>query len=487
MKHWLFPVAALVLVSFLLAGCTDWGLDPHGKGYNFSYAVSEAGFNADDFKKQIDTALKQGNDPFARAELVFVLGRLNNDQAMLSFALDFFHKVEEQAEEADRPFEKALLYESIASLDDTKYNRLKAAEAWRRAGEKERALLNFNLAVGRETEWQSDTKPFENNAGISSAFSNVIIGSTRIALNSNDVVVSQADGVTRDFRAMQLQSPFSGNILDENAGMVLSELKAAAGFRHYIAAGTIVKEIDGKWYAPDEKGVYMFEVPFENVLYPTTRLLRKDIAVIIDTRGIGMIVSRAIAKNATAVLGSCDSAGDVKAALYLGGKGIKVICSTDLSAPMLIGSNITAAGSAPFRLEGDTAVIGDRRVAISRNEPVVAGDYAGKKENMLGYGTPAKYFSELEKRGVKLNVYPVGIDGMNQTGKIIRKAKDKKANVIAVRVLSSDDYAIVKAWLEEKSGRQAVLFGSETSPYGYKLSREFKSQTSFDDPNPVIE
>ena len=44
----------------------------------------------------------------------------------------------------------------------------------------------------------------------------------------------------------------------------------------------------------------------------------------------------------------------------------------------------------------------------------------------------------------------------------------------------------LKEWLEEDPRHKAILFHSEAYPYGYRLAREFRSQTTFDDPNPVL-
>ena len=66
------------------------------------------------------------------------------------------------------------------------------------------------------------------------------------------------------------------------------------------------------------------------------------------------------------------------------------------------------------------------------------------------------------------------------------KARLKNSNIIAIRLFSLGDYKGVKKWLEEDSRHKAILFHSEAYPYGYKLAREFQSQTSFDDINPIL-
>ena len=68
---------------------------------------------------------------------------------------------------------------------------------------------------------------------------------------------------------------------------------------------------------------------------------------------------------------------------------------------MLIGMK-SGIVSSDFKIEGDKAVFGDRALEISRYEPVVVMDYAGRMIIFSGYSTPARYFGELEKRGAKM-------------------------------------------------------------------------------------
>ena len=152
---------------------------------------------------------------------------------------------------------------------------------------------------------------------------------------------------------------------------------------------------------------------------------------------------------------------------------------------MLIGMK-SGIVSSDFKIEGDKAVFGDRALEISRYEPVVVMDYAGRDDNLLGYSTPARYFGELEKRGAKMAYFIAEVDDAGQMDKVLKKAKEKKASVIAVRVYNEEDYNELKVWLEQNAGRKAVLFDSETSEFGYRIARELRSQTFFGEINPVV-
>jgi hypothetical protein len=221
------------------------------------------------------------------------------------------------------------------------------------------------------------------------------------------------------------------------------------------------------------------------VLYPTTRFLREDIAVIIDTHGINMLVEQAVRNKASVVVGCCDHPGKIKAAKYLAEKNISVVCFTDKYLPMLLGANHTIVGSPPIKHKENSIVIGDQPLSFSADAKVVAEDVGNYAEVQSYYDTPARYFRGMEKM-TDLNVVYVTLTGMNQTEKIIEAAESSDADIIGVRIFNSDDYKKVKEWLEKDMNNKAVLFHSTSYPYGYKLIKEFPKQTTFDDINPLL-
>ncbi|MFH1066270.1 MAG: hypothetical protein V1734_07205 [Nanoarchaeota archaeon] len=475
----------IIVLGLLISGCSGTDVwDPYSSGHDFNSILAEKNMSADDFAKQIDSAIKKADNNAERAELIFMLGRIKEDKGLISFALDFFHKAEEDVEEGKEPEEKALLYETIASIEDTKYNHLKAAEAWRRAKDNSKAMIEFKIAANLKNAWKYDISGISNNAGFRSDFTGISLGNTRIELTKEDVLVTQADGVKRNYKALSLKSPYSEQILDSNEGKIANGLKAI-GLTQIAASGTLAKEMNGRWYASNEENIFMFEIPVSVIEQPTTRFIKPDIAIIADTKGMATIARQAMEKEATAVLGSCDSLGDVKAAKYLADKGVKVICSSDRMLSMLIGMNANIVSS-DFKIEEDKAVFGDRRLKISRYEPLVVMDYAGKKDSLLGYSAPAMYFGELEKRGAKMNYFIIEVDDAGQMDKVLKKAMEKKASVIAVRIYNEEDYNELKEWLEDQNDRKAILFDSETSEFGYKIAREFRSQVFFEDVNPTV-
>ncbi|MDD4877868.1 MAG: hypothetical protein PHO02_02400 [Candidatus Nanoarchaeia archaeon] len=478
MKYcWILIIAACLLLS----GCAEHEWDKYSGGHDFNSFLEEKNVSADDFAKQIDSAIKKAATNTERAELVFLLSRVTNDRELASFAMDFFHKA---AEDSENKEEKALLYETVASIEDTRYNHLRSAETWLVARDNKRALINLQRAAGIKSAWKFDIQGIANTASFTHAFTSITLGSTEIELGKDDLLAAQAHKITRDFTIPNLPSPYSESLLGTPEGSSVDMIKAE-GIKQIIAAGALAKEMDGKWYASNEEDVFMFEVPVSVIEQPTTRFLSSDIAVIADTNGMAAIARNAVEQNATAVTAGCDSSGDVKAAKYLAEKGIKVICSSGQMLPLLIGANLNIV-SGDFRADGEKIIFGGNEVRIGRYEPLVVMDYAGKADSLLGYSTPARYFLELEKRGAKMNYFIIEIDEKGQIDKVLKKAMEKKAPIVAVRVYDEEDYNELKKWLEEKSDRKAILFDSETSEFGCKIAREFRSQIFFMDINPVI-
>ncbi len=496
MKTWFI---AIFFTLFLL-GCSATEFDTNAEAYNFTSVLSDSGYDVDNYVAHLEKSLKNTTDMFSRGDIALMLGRLKNDPDMLFLAQDFYYREIEYTTDWKK---KALLYETLASLKDSRYYFVRAADAWRKTGNNFRSKLNFDLGFGIEPDFDYEIGQVHENKFFSGNFSSIIIGSSGFILDSNDVLISQADRVSRDWLSYQIQSPYSTNTLntfsesltypeDEllpdigwHEGGRIIEMKAS-GLKHEVATGTILKKYQGKWYAPNENGIFMFEVPADKVMYPTTRFLRQDIAMVIDTHGINMIVEQAISSNASAVMGCCDHPGKIKAAEYIAKKGIKVICNTDRFLPRLMGQDLNILGSAPFEIKDKKLIFGNRPIEITKHEPVVVMDAYPETFGVMYYDAPARYFNQLDEAGIPLNTSFVRVDGFGQMSRVIEKAEKLDSSIIAVRIFSSDDYNAVKAWLEKDITNKAILFHSEAYPYGYKLAREFKSQTSFDDINPII-
>ena len=235
-----------------------------------------------------------------------------------------------------------------------------------------------------------------------------------------------------------------------------------------------------KWYAPNENGTFMFEVPIDKISYPTTLFLTEELAIIQHTHGMNMIVEQALNNNATTVIACCDHEGKVVAAQYMAERGIKVICNTDKYLPLILGKNLNILGSAPFEIQGDQALVGFQPVTISLNEKIIVLN-STEDYGLSYYSTPTIYFNTLqEKTLLNLNLTFVTINDYNQ----LHLLTEQEGKVIAARVYTEQDYKDLTHWLEQDKDNRLILFHSEPYPYGYKILREYSQQVTFDDINP---
>jgi hypothetical protein len=475
-------------------------VDPHAASYNFSWELGATGTDKERYIQDISKLLNKTDSDFAKGDLYLILGRLTGNGSMLCKSIDFYKKAYPGSLE-----EKALLFESIASINcknNPKKYLLNASKIWNQLGNKFRAGMDEKLASGKEISFDLFLYPLPE-IELKIEGKNITIGNSFLTLGPSDILVSQSDRVTRDWLSYNInQSPFGNKLLTVfseklylpeselmpeigwHEGARIKELKEI-GLQHKIASGTIAVKINDSWYAPDENGILRFEVPFDKIMYPTTRFLREDIALLIDTHGINMIVEQALRYKATAVIGCCDHIGKIRAAKYLSDKGVEVICLTDKYLPLLLFSNATVLGSPPLTKKGDYFVLGNRPIKINRNEKIMVMNSTNEPYAVWYYQTPALYFSILEK-AFDLDIEYVQINDFNQMNKVIEKAEENSADIIAARVFNSNDYDTVKEWLEKDGNHKAILFHTISYPYGYKLFKEFPDQTSFDDINPLI-
>lgn len=470
-------------------------------GQNFSYVPDAAGLNVSWLSDHIEGEMDGPVSNFAKGDMLLTKGRVLGNLDYSCEALMYYDKVE-----TSNPELEALIYETIASMRCGRNSMgyfLMAADIWDGLNNTFRAKLDRDLAYSRDLDLRFDTSEVESSGlDIPPGFDTIIIGSSSFELDGSDILVSQVDRVNRDWLSGQMMYyPYSSQLLvtfserltyDEeelmadigwHEGALIRTLEEA-GVEHAIASGTVVAKSRGRWYAPNEDGVFMFEVPLDKVLYPTTRFLRDDVAIVVDTHGINMIVEQAITKGATVVIGCCDHPGKIKAAQYLSDKGIEVICPTDKYLPLILGSGASVLGSAPIRvLPNGVAIVGGQPIVIRRNDRIIAQNVSDYDSVQSYYDTPARYFSRFEEY-VDLDVTYFGMDANHSMQDLIDFADYADADVVAVRVFNSTDYAYVSDWLDDDKDHRAMLFHSVSYPYGRMLLEEYPAQTSFDDINP---
>lgn len=473
--------------------------------YDFNYVVNAAGIDKKLFVKNYKDIIKNISEKnisdFAKGDIHLMMGRLTNNDSMICKSLIYYDKIINEKSSKYSNELKAITYETIASIGCGRNKRVfyfEAANLWKNISDF-RYKVDMELADGEKTISYNFSLDQLSPAPLFLG-DTVTLGNSYFVINSSTKILSQVDRVYRDWLGVHLsQSPEKGkllNVFSEETWLNSSELLSEVGWHEggrlknleytnytlYTGYGTLAKKINNKWYAPNEKGIFMFEVPLDKILYPTTRFLRKDFALLIDTHGINMLVDQAIRNDVDLVIGCCDHPGKIKAANYLSKKGISVICPPDKFSYLALGHNTKLFGSPPITFKKDHAVIGNRTIIL--DDKIVAMNSTNLPYAVWYYQTPTAYFKELSKYA-KLNITYVKVNSFKQMVKIINKAEEINASIIAVRIYDSNDYYHVKHWLDKDPDHRAILFHSTPYPYGMKLYDEYPLQTSFGDVNPI--
>jgi hypothetical protein len=511
------PITGLVYTGQLNASIQKFlrRPDPYAQSINFLYTPEAAGINLSRILNELEeTAQNEKADPWARGDATLVIGRLTKNETRICESLAFYDQINTTNHE-----EMALIYETSASLGCGR-NRaafLKAAaNKWRATGNNFRAEILEKLSQGTRQKIKFDQHATTANETVITGYqtpitpalkptnaTEVTIGKTAITIRPGDIILSQTDRVYRDWLGGQLASPYGPNLLitfserlSWNASELLPEIGWHEGARvkdlkylnitHIPAVGTLVAKHRNRWFAADNNGTFRFEVPLDKLYYPTTRFLRRDLAVIIDSHGTNMLVEQATRYNASAVISDCDHPGKVYAAKYLSDNGISVICYPDKYTFLALGHNLKLVGSPPTTIYPDHAVIGNRPVKMTLKDKIVAANSTDTAYALWYYQTPASYFDTLAL-AIPLDVTYVSISQFGQMNKVTEKARETQANIIATRVFNKQDYETIKQWLDENESRKVVLFHSASYPYGQKILREYPDRSTFDDPNPAFQ
>jgi len=486
--------------------------DRYASKIDFDYVPRAAGVDVSRLKIQMELIEEdETEDPWARGDATLIIGRLSRNETRICESLQYYDQIEGNSEEM------ALKFETIASLGCGRNSKTflnAAAREWEKVGNSYRAELLKKLALGKRRRMRFDEQAIGANETVIGGYTTpivsklkpinattVIIGNTSIELEKSSKIATQTDRVHRDWLGGQMKNPFGPEILvtfSERLSYNFSELRPDIGWHeggrlrdlkkleieHVPAVGTLVAKHGDKWYAIDDQNTFRFEVPLDKLHYPTTRFLRRDLAVIIDTHGVNMIVEQAIRNNVSAVLSDCDHPGKVYAAKYLSEKGIKVICYPDKYVYLALGHDLDLVGSAPLKIANNKAIHGRRPIQLKIDEKIVVVNATADKYALWYYQTPASYMQELSK-AIPLQLTYVELNDFGQMNKVTDKAREISATVLATRVFNNNDYDEVKKWLDEDQERKVILFHSASYPYGQKLFREY-SRVTFDDPNPIF-
>ena len=429
-------------------------------------------------------------DPLVRADVRSLLGRVTGAHADVCGAHDSFRAIRESMLDPHRRLfvDEALAFTAAECGHDASPEFERAARTALSLRETWKAGVYRALARG---SWkpQFGEAPIEIRIDVPKDAHGYVLGESAIRVGRGWKVAVQSERTVRDWLSYQMAYDFSGrmpivtDLLDYHEGARLRDLRRAAEIVSVPLTGTIVVRKDDRWVAPDEKGIFRFEILPDKVQYPTTRVAG-DVALLVDTHGISAIVGAAVNLGAKLVVGCGDYPEKMKAAYHLAQRGIDVYFPCDRFVGDIIGYDAPGVllGSAPIRRTSGGAVIGDRPISFRMDEVVVVEDTTAKGRAQY-YDAPARYFRRLQELH-PIELEWVQVEGPGESRKVIDKAEEIEAMAIAVRVETEADAEPIREWLAGSKDRKVVLFHSAPYPAGYALFDEFPGQTTFGDPRP---
>jgi hypothetical protein len=429
-------------------------------------------------------------DPLADADRRYLLARVEKNHDALCDARRTFEALTRSVTDPDRRLlvEETVAFTAAECGGDVAASFGRASGAAEMAGQPLKARIYKDLALGR-FEPVFGEAPVPAIRPAPPGATGFILGASAIRVSSGERIGVQVERTVRDWLSYQLswdlsrRAPAREALIAWHEGARLRDVLAAVPARIVPLPGTLVARQGERWLAPDENGVFRFEVLPDKVAYPTTRAMG-DVALLVDTHGIASLAGSAIEAGVPLVVGCCDTPYKAQAAYWLASRGIDVYFPCDRYVGSLLGYEGpgTLIGSAPVRAEKGAAVIGDRPIRFSASETIVVED-AQLPGPLQYYDAPGKYFHRLAEM-LPLRAEFVTITGAGQASMIVRRAEELGASAIAVRVWNDEDAAPVRAWLRASPSHRAVLFHSAPYPAGYALFDEFPKQTTFGDPRP---
>jgi hypothetical protein len=367
----------------------------------------------------------------------------------------------------------------------------------------EARILN-QIAIGNFRPKFAET-PIETSVIVPPNAKTMVLGESTIFLTRGMRVGTQVERVYRDWLGEEFDgkdlfkwdvtgNPAALPIARDDAnrahheGALVEEIQKRVDVNVKPLFGTLIASDGEKWFGPDDQGVFRFEILDDKVQYPTTHTY-ENVGWITDTHGISAIVSQAIEYKSQLVIGCGDYEGKVKAAYYLAQRGINVVFPGDRFESMLIGykGQGVLMGTAPVhkmegtRRRGSAFVIGHQPVRFALSDVIVAEDTDGRYPIQY-YDAAARYFRQLSKF-VPLKVKYVKVDDENQISKVL----DAADSVVAVRVRTAEDDAMLRGWLLRSPENRAVLFHSGLYPWAQALFTDFPAQVTFGDLHPRFE
>jgi hypothetical protein len=453
-------------------------------------------YQPDSLKKELIEVYGQQRfeDPLLEAQRQLLLATVTNDRRGVCRARKAFAELP-GTKAVDDPARALFVAEALAFTAapcgaDVAAAFLEAGARARGASASWKARVYSEIAGGRFSPRIGETT-IERRLDVPNDATGFVLGASKIVVDVGARVGAQVERTVRDWLSYQMawdgvDRPVAmGGLLAWHEGARLRDLLDAVDVKIFPLTGALAVRSGERWLAADGDGVFRYEVLDDKIQYPTT-LAYGDVALIVDTHGISVLVEPARRERVSLVVGCGDSEGKMAAAFDLARQGVDVWFPCDRFADTILGYDAPGIliGSAPVRREGDHAVIGDRPIRFAVGETFVVEDFSGNGA-MRYYDAPARYFRALSAL-IPLRVDYVAVDHQGQSSRIVGRAEALAASAIGVRVETAEDASPVRAWLAAKPTHRAVLFHTAPYPAGYALFDEFPKQTTFGDARPLF-
>ena len=264
------------LLSLLFTfGCSSSPYDP---SYSYDpYSVLDlSSINHTQYLQELSLSQKNISiDLWATGDYYLLAARMTKNITAYGLSCTAFELFQSRT-----PEEEALRLETLGSLNCNNKQYLyyeNAARIWEKEEVYFRAALlqginQHNLTLQFNLIPLVPTENYSTNHALR-------MGTSYLEITSDDIIITQVDRVYRDWLGREVsQNPFSGELLsvfsekwsyNESAlrsdigwheGGRLKTLQQVVGITPSTAVGTIVVKRDEKWYAPNEEGIFMFEV-----------------------------------------------------------------------------------------------------------------------------------------------------------------------------------------------------------------------------------
>jgi hypothetical protein len=424
------------------------------------------------------------DDPLVRADVEYLLGRVLGDPDRVCASWRALLEIRDELADPQRVLlaDEMLAFGAAECGEDPAPQFLRAATSAREAGSPRKATVYDQIAGGRFRP-RFGSAPIERRLDVPVGATRVVLGRSAIRVEPGAHIGVQSERTVRDWLSYQMRYDFAARpgeateLLDYHEGARLRDVLAATPATIEPLLGTLVARREGTWYAPDETGVFRFEVLPDKV---------GELGLLVDTHGLSAIVVQAIERGVSLVVGCGDYTAKAAAAQHLARAGIDVYFPCDRFVGELIGyvGEGVLIGSAPVRSEGGAAIIGDRPLELRLDETIVVEDTSLGGRTQY-YDAAARYFRSIAE-SVPLALDFVAIDGAGESARVVERAEALGAAAIALRVETEEDYRPVRDWLASSREHRAVLFHTAPYPAGYRLFTEFPEQTTFGDPRPVF-